>query len=308
MALLLARVSKGVDSAGHPSGAALVAAGIGVQCVYLTGNFAVTDAELADYLAHGIWCVALHEVNPKAASGGLGAGKTDMGQAIKAALAHHIPIGAAIILCDDTDAIPYPTVEAYWRGGLTSAHVSGFKAGGYGPHSYCTRALASKAIDVAMVAGAWEDGTPQTGIAIKQSVATRKLPDGTVVDIDEILIPNAPGLLWNTKRLYVVPPVPKPPTPKPPAPKPSPQPTEDNVNTHVVIVTIKQGHTIGTAISSVAYPADESKFAGLTLLMGGPALPTYKLSNNAGKVEAIVGVQSPADHDMTAKVVFSLVS
>lgn len=234
---MLSVTLRGSDSAGHPTGAALKAAGVDATGVYLTGSFAATVVMVADYTANGrlIWCI--FEVQPNAAAGGANRGVLDASEAIKAARALGAPKGAAIYFACDTDGIPLATVLDYWRG-TAMVRDAGFANAGYGPHGYCSAALGAHIIDAAFVAGGWENRLPETGIAIKQNVQTLTV-GGVTVDVDEVLLPASAGL-WNGHGLYAPPVVPPAPIPKPPAPKPpSPVPPtpEDPVFVHAISIS-----------------------------------------------------------------------
>jgi hypothetical protein len=200
---------NGADAAGHPTGAALKAANIGAFGIYLTGAFADTVAHILDLTNNGRWCWAIFEVKANAAAGGAAQGTIDAESALAALKAHGIPKGAACYLTDDNSSVPYATVALYWTAAAKVVRAAGYRMGGYGPHGYCTQALAAKIIDSAFVAGGWENGQPETGIAIKQEVAQSSI-GGVTCDLDQVLIPDAAGL-FNAHGLYVVP----APTPKP---------------------------------------------------------------------------------------------
>lgn len=293
-------LSKGVDSAGHPSGESLVAAGQQVVAVYLGGSFATTKAILEDYMSHGRWCVALWEVAANAALRGAAGGTADMHDAMQAAKSLGIPAEAILILCDDDSSAPQNLVLSYWEAGLANAHANGFKAGGYGPHAICTAGLKAGSVDAVMVAGGWEDGLPETGVAIKQGVAQMSV-GGVTCDIDQILLPETAGLLWNLNGLYVD----LAPTTVPPS-NPTPTPVGDNVTTEQLHLTVSAGQhqaTLKTTLPS-------SKLEAVTLVAGaGPNIVSeVAWSDVAGVAEIVVKMESAPTADLIVTVEVLLAS
>jgi hypothetical protein len=195
---------RGIDAAGHPSAAAVKAAGCNVVGFYLTGKFAPTSALIESYLAAGLGLISIFETGAQNALGAAAQATTDAHAALAAMASFKQPTGTAAVFTVDFD----PTAAQLAAVGEYAQTFAGFLRAaknlvtGYGGTATLQEVVSR--VDYTWQAAGWSNGVlfPAN---IRQEI-TQITVGGVQCDQDAIL--KLPFGAWCSKGVY-------PPTPVP---------------------------------------------------------------------------------------------
>jgi hypothetical protein len=189
-----ANMLAGIDCAGRPSGASVIAGGYSFVCRYLSDGGSslpgklLLASEVADFQANGVGVVSNWETTGTTALGGYSAGVSDAQQAWAIHTSLGGPAGRPIYFSLDWDEAPDQdtAVFAYFQG---IASVIGLQqTGAYGGYWPLSRLLDAGLITYAWQTQAWSGGNQDPRINILQdNNAGYVYVDGVECDLDYAL-------------------------------------------------------------------------------------------------------------------------